>query len=346
MMRYFSRLTLLNQIVFGNSMIIIIGAIAGTILTRHLTDQAADISLILLFSTLGTTLTIAINYWLIKSALRPLRDLNKAVEKVRDREVYHPPDLAKDAPPDMVQLTSGVNELLLRLAEHNRQLRLLSQRAINAHEEERKRIAQSLHDDTGQALTMLIIHLERLENQHSQAQPALRDKLAIVRQLASDTLGELRKIIQGLRPSMLDDLGLVPAIRWYARSCLEEAGIKVDIDATEIDEPLSLDVRITLFRIAQEAINNIVRHSKARGATIKLVQQANSITLRITDDGHGFDTDQISAEAIQKQRWGLVGIIERAELVGGKVQLASQPGHGTTIEVTMPWSSSMEDRHV
>jgi two-component system sensor histidine kinase UhpB len=335
---------LFKQIALGNSIIILIGAVGGTLVTRHLTDQAADLSLIVLFSAIGTTLTIALNYWLIRTALQPLHHLSRAVERVLSGDKYVPPQLSADAPADINQLAAGLNSLVLQLGEQNRQLKALSQRAINAHEEERKRISLSLHDDTGQSLTTLIINLERLERQLPPERSDLISLASTARQIAQATLAELRKIIYGLRPSMLDDLGLVPAIRWYARSSLEQAGIHLEFSAADEFNTLDPQSSITLFRIAQEAVNNIVKHSQAKSAWISLQRVQNQLSLQIRDDGIGFDPRRLSDEAAQLQRWGLVGIVERAELVGGKVNLDSTAGAGTCLEVIMPYQDVGEAR--
>jgi len=333
-----ARVPLFTQIVIANSIIIVVGAIGGTLLTSHLADLAADVWLIFLFASIGTTLTILINGWLIKIALRPLRDLSQVITRVQkdfDSDELETVYLYQREP-DIPQMAKGLNLLVTRLEEHNRQLKALSKRAIYAQEEERKRIARSLHDDSGQAITMLIINLERLENLISPDQSDLHQKLVNTHQLASQSLSELRKIISGLRPTVLDDLGLVPAIRWYARSTLEEVGIRVDVNATEDVGPMDAEVKITLFRIAQEAINNIVKHSAAKTATITLEKNKNHYVLKVQDNGLGFDVDRSSKQAIRMQQWGLLGIQERAELVSAEITVKSKRGQGTLLEVKVP----------
>lgn len=330
------RLSIYKQIIIGNSIIILFGAIGGTLLTRHLTDVAADLWLIVLFATIGTTLTILINGWVIRTALRPLHDLSSMVNRIQIEKTGIESRHFTESDPDIRALANALNALVVQLEERNRQLQALSARAINAQEEERKRIARSLHDDTGQALSMLIIDLERLENKLPENNDELFEYLSSIRQLASNTLGNLRKTIYGLRPTMLDDLGLVPAIRWYARSNLEEAGIRVEVVAPEESLSLSSEMKTTLFRIAQEAINNIVKHSNAKSAHITLVKNMDTISLQVEDDGHGFDVTKSSEQAIALHHWGLIGIRERADLVGGKVIVDSKSGLGTQLEVIMP----------
>lgn len=332
----FQRLPILYRIAIGNAAVIAVGAIGGTLITRHLAGQAADWWLIIFFLAAGTMLSVATNFWIIKNALRPLTELSKLVQRLQAGTGEIDPRFLSDTDPDISQLANAIDSLLRQLEERNLQLRALSERAINAQEEERREIALTLHDDTGQALSMLIIYLEQLESQIPATDEALHSRLKSARQLAKDSLADLRKIVYGLRPTILDDLGLVPAIRWYARTNLEEAGISAKVQAEGEIEPLAPELKSTLFRIAQEAINNIVRHSQAKSARITLYRNDREIRLEIKDDGQGFDVPATADQALQSQRLGLLGIQERAELVGGKVKLDSQPGKGTRLQVIVP----------
>ncbi len=324
-----------HQIILGNSLIILAGAIGGTLITRHLAGLAADWWLIFAFTTVGATASILINGKIIQAALQPLHDLSQEILRHQPASVA-PADDARLSDPDICQLAAGLNALVAELDERNRRLRQLSERAINAHEAERKDIARSLHDDTGQALTTIIISLERLEKQIPPDLPELKSKIAAVSRLASQTLNELRTVISGLRPSILDDLGLAPAIRWYALQTLEEVGIHFEIHASNDLAGLPSDVNTTLFRIAQEGINNIARHSRARKATITLTQEGDRILMLIQDDGVGFDPGQNGANSDTRQHWGLAGIRERADLIGGMVQVRSHPGEGVALEILAP----------
>jgi two-component system sensor histidine kinase UhpB len=340
-----NRTPILYRIAIGNGFVIAIGAIGGTYITRLLADQAVDWWLILLFLGIGTILSVTINFWIIKSALRPLTDLSTLVDQVQKDYSQIDPQFLQPTDPDIYQLASTLDSLVRQLNERNLELHALSEHAINALEEERRRIALTLHDDTGQALSMLIINLERLENQIPGDQSELLKKLVATRELAQQSLANLRVIVYGLRPTILDDLGLVPAIRWYARTNLEEAGILVEIRANGDLEPLPARLKSTFFRIAQEAINNIVKHSKATQVEIKLSQQENDIQFEIKDDGEGFDLLSVREEALQMQRLGLLGIEERAELVGGEVKLVSEPGSGTQIQVRVPFSGAGDNHN-
>lgn len=168
-----------------------------------------------------------------------------------------------------------------------------------------------------------------------------KKKVRETRDLAANALAELRRILFGLRPAILDDLGLVPAIRWYARANLEQAGMRVEVHAAEEGLHLSHALTTSLFRIAQEAINNILRHSQAGSVQITLSMDAEVVCLRVEDDGRGFDVSQITAQALQLNHLGLLGIQERAGLLRGEVSLESAPGKGTRLEVHIPLSGTI-----
>ncbi|RCK76092.1 MAG: two-component sensor histidine kinase [Anaerolineae bacterium] len=332
--RLFS-LTISQKIILGNSLIIIVGAIAGTLITRNLTYQAADPLLILFFSSAGIFLSVSLNAIILRTALKPLSDLRNFVSKLQNN-----PDTTdvnfEHSDPDIAQLVSVLKLLLGQIQQRNRELQALSQQAICAQEEERKRIAQSLHDDTGQALSSLVFSLERLENRLADESSDLKEKISSCRILATNTLKELRKIILDLRPSILDDLGLIPAIRWYGRSRLEEAGIRFNFSAPEDFPPLPDWISTCLFRISQEAINNIVKHSKATQARITLQQEIDGVSLTIQDNGIGFQSEEYPQLALDEGKWGLLGMKERAESIQAILKVNSSEQKGTTVTVFVP----------
>jgi len=330
------------RIVIGNSIIIFIGAVGGTLLARYLTSRGISLAAILLLALAGLFFSVLVNLWIVRSALQPFMQLRQYIDRLRPEMISDARFSLTNPDPDTTILASTLSSLIDQLESRERQLHAISEQAIHAQEEERLRIARSLHDDTGQSLSSLIINLERLENHIPADDAKTRQDLIASRQLARDTLNELRVIIHDLRPSILDDLGLIPSIRWYARKNLGDAGIRVDLHLP--DEPLNLpnELNTTLFRIAQETINNIVRHSQARRAKISLIQDSREIILRVEDDGLGFYVAGDQGEAIRMHQWGLVGIQERIELVGGSFDLSSEPGSGTCVCVRVPIPETVE----
>ncbi len=330
------RTPILFRIVIGNAVIIIIGAVLGTLLTHFMTNIAATLWHFVIFASVGIIISLALNYTIVQLSLQPLRELRQIVNRLQAGQAEVGQLALEDTDPDIQQLTRALNSLVSQLESSNQQLRLLSERAITAQEEERKRIARSLHDDTGQSLSTLIINLERLENHLPLENRQLVERLSSIRKMARESLDCLRSIIYDLRPAVLDDLGLLPAIRWYARTNLEAAGINTTLEFPEELPGLSPALTTTLFRVAQEGVNNIIRHSQARNAAISLISQGDEVYMRLQDDGHGFDPRQVSRDAIDTQHWGLIGIQERLELVNGKLSVTSDPQHGTTLLITAP----------
>jgi PAS domain S-box-containing protein len=213
----------------------------------------------------------------------------------------------------------------------NRQLRTLSRRRIQEQEDERRRLSRELHDQIGQSLTAAKINVEVIRAFENPACLGRIDEtIAILDQL----LGQVRQISLDLRPPMLDDLGLVPALRSFVDEQGRRASVAVRFSAEHIPEKLDPEIEITCFRIAQEAITNAVRHAKATQLDIALrCTNGKELRLLARDDGIGFDARVKQAQAVDL---GLTGIKERAALVGGRAKIISSPRKGTTVDVSLP----------
>jgi two-component system sensor histidine kinase UhpB len=334
--RRFSYLSLYQRIVLGNSIIIVVGAVGGTLLTRKLSGEAASLWLVVFFSLAGIAMIILFNNWIVKKSLQPLDELHRLVDRVADGKTPIDTQQYEELGPDFHRLSQALNAIVRQLEERNQQLSALSNRAIKSQEEERMRIARSLHDDTGQSLSSLIILLDRIERRVPDQPTDLKQQLAAARQLASSTLAELRKIIFDLRPTILDDLGLVPAIRWYARTYLEPEGVQVRLFLPEEELELPVECSTTLFRICQEAMGNILRHASARVVMVTLCLDETEVCLQVIDNGQGFDMKELSEQGPYPQKLGLLGIKERAELVGGRVIIETAPQRGVRLQVCLP----------
>ncbi|HLO33765.1 MAG TPA: sensor histidine kinase [Anaerolineales bacterium] len=328
-------ISIFDRVLIGNSVIIVFGAIAGTIITRQMT-LFGNIWLILLFSFVGILITLLVNRMIIRTALYPLHELGDAIEQIDRGQTDIPDSLKNYKDPDIHRLVIAIDSMLDRMANHTSQLRAISERAINAQEEERVRIARSLHDDTAQSISMLIIHLERLGNLIPAERLDITRYIMDAQNVATKLLENLRKVIWDLRPSILDDLGLFSAIRWFARTNLEKGGVQVDFWTASGGLRLPSHLETMLFRIAQEAISNILRHANAAKVSIRLWTADEHIWLEIKDDGRGFDIQKTTGEAVDRKQLGLLGIQERVSLVGGEVKVESAPGSGTCLQVSIP----------
>ncbi len=217
------------------------------------------------------------------------------------------------------------------------QLKALVHQLVNAQEHERQRIARELHDDTGQKLTALAMGLAAVETQlRVQDLARATDLLHHLRALNDQTVEDLRHVMANLRPAQLDDLGLVPAMRWYIQQYeARYPNLNVTLTVTRLARRLPAEVETVLFRIVQEALNNVARHAQAAQVTVSLDQVENQVSLKVCDDGVGFDPAQLPADE-SGRGLGLLGMRERAALVGGNCVIESQPGKGTCITASLP----------
>jgi signal transduction histidine kinase len=212
------------------------------------------------------------------------------------------------------------------------ELRRLSQQLVRAQEEERRSLSRELHDQVGQQLTALRVEIANLGRIPAGEPEVFDAHLKEAKDLAMQTMKTVRDLSMGLRPSMLDDLGLVPAIEWQAREFSRRSGVPASVEIEgEIDRGLGETARTSLFRIVQEALTNITRHAKASAVWIRLSGGAGGTTLTIYDDGVGIQEDGVGTRGL-----GLLGMEERARELGGRFRVLAEPQGGTTIEVWLP----------
>ncbi len=212
----------------------------------------------------------------------------------------------------------------------------LLKRTISAQEEERRRIARELHDGIGQSLNALVFGLNTVDASLKQSPELVSAYVSRLKISVSDTVKELQNIIYDLRPSLLDDLGLVMALRWYAQERLQTRGIQVIFDIPRQIPRMPLEIETALFRIGQEAITNISKHAQAQQVAISLQIESKQVRLCISDDGIGIQLDPTLTDRGNRGAWGLLGMRERAELLGGTLTIESNPAQGTHLCVTLP----------
>jgi signal transduction histidine kinase len=220
------------------------------------------------------------------------------------------------------------------LLEDRARLDELSQQLLEAHERERRSLAVELHDEIGQELTGLILLVRQASELASTAEA--KHKLEDALEIGSDLIARVRDLSLSLRPSMLDDFGLFPALTWLARQFGEKAGLEITCDFTALDEKrFSPAIETAVFRIAQEALTNASRHAHARHAAIRLNEVRSGLTLSVWDDGQGFDIELLRKQ--KRASTGLSGMRERARIAGGVLEIDSTSGSGTTITATFPF---------
>lgn len=210
----------------------------------------------------------------------------------------------------------------------------LLHKLISAQEEERRRIARELHDEMSQTLTALLIALEAVREVNSPE--AIKEKIGSINGLALRAIDSTHRMIFDLRPTVLDDLGLSAAIKWYAEERLKPLGINVHFEGDILEMRLPTEIETALFRVVQEAIANIAKHSEAENVIINLEFTNGLVTVEVEDDGKGFDVEGASYIKIGSRGLGLLGMKERILLIEGTFEIHSQPGSGTRVVVTVP----------
>lgn len=322
------RVPLFYKILVANAVTLTVVVFAAAAFAQSAGSNGTRLFVVVL--GLGLLVSVISNAIILRFALLPLRRLQETAEQVEAGDLnarVEPSDLA-DAELERLMLT--FNAILDSGEVYRRRLRDIAARALNATEEERKRIAQELHDGTAQTLAALRVRL-RVARSAGDAETGntLLDRIGTD---LGDATEEIRRIAQGLRPPALDMLGLAPAIESCARSMAEAAAFVLETDMSVVEDLLTPEAELALYRIVQEALSNVARHSAAEQVRISVGQVGRAVVVSVEDNGHGFAVrDEMSSRGL-----GLFGMQERAAYVGGMVEIESEPGRGTRIRATIP----------
>jgi signal transduction histidine kinase len=325
--------------------------VPGTTWTLRVAADAEPVAATFRRRSVALTLALAslallLAWGVSRSVRQPLHGLTLAAERIAGGNLEQPIDLrrASRGGGEVRRLAGALERMRAslvtamtvatanaRLEERERVRQQLLRKLIAAQEDERKRIARELHDETSQTLAALgmAVDLGRMDE---------------VRRLAGRMHEELHRLIVDLRPSVLDDLGLADAIQWFAERHLSSRGIAVRCEIAELEGRLAPEVETALFRAVQEAIVNITRHAGAETVLIQLSADQSGVTVEIEDDGVGFDPNGIAAEPGSLRGIGLLGMRERIEIVGGTLRIDSEPGGGTHVVMTVPLARAVESR--
>jgi len=221
------------------------------------------------------------------------------------------------------------------IVEARGQLKNLSARLVETQEEERRVLSRELHDEVGQSLSAILVGLSNLSAAiRTNARAQMESEVTALRRIVEGTVRMVRNITLLLRPSMLDDLGLIPALEWQAREVSRQTGLRVDVAAGGVSDQLPEEFKTCIYRVVQEALHNAARHAGAGSVRIVAQQEAGRLLLSVQDDGRGFDVKR-------SRGLGLLGMEERVAHLGGTLQLVSEPGSGTLISVILPLAASV-----
>ncbi len=217
----------------------------------------------------------------------------------------------------------------------------LLRRVVQAQEAERQRVGRELHDETGQSLTAIGLGLRGVTNTIFQDPDKAASQLKQLQGLVAHSMTELQRLISDLRPSHLDDLGLTAALRWYAGEVEKRTGLKVHFEVKGEPQEITSEAKTALFRVVQEALTNTIKHAYAQNVSIQLSYGVQAVTVIVRDDGRGFDMRRPGGS--NRPSWGLIGMRERASLLGGSLEVQSQVGQGTQVKVVIPYRLPEEE---
>lgn len=333
------RVPLIYKLLLANSAIVTVGAVVGTSITVwHVRTYPKDVhyELIALFVGVGLVVSFVVNNWVLKQALLPLDRLQTAVDAVRHgvANVRVEPGLTSDDRFD--RLAETFTQMIERLEENAQRLQQLSRQILQAQEEERRRLARELHDEAAQALTSLLVHLRLLERAHTPEEA--QQRVQELRLLTAQALEEVRRVALDLRPTILDDLGLGPALAWRVDEFNKLAGMHASITIHGLEQRLPREIELVFYRIGQEALSNVVRHAHAQEVVVTLQRVNGQVTLEIRDDGQGFDPATVHGD--NGQGFGLMGMAERLAMIDGHLRIESAPGRGTGLVAQAPVTPS------
>jgi signal transduction histidine kinase len=215
------------------------------------------------------------------------------------------------------------------LARSRLELEGLSARLVEAQEEERRSISRELHDEVGQSLGALLVEVGQLSKLVPPDDSITQAQIAHIKSVAETAVKSIRDIALLLRPPMLDDLGLIPALEWQAREISRRSDMEVEVHSENVSEDLGDETKVTVYRLVQEALNNAATHASAKNAKVTVAQGSDKITIEVTDDGHGFNPER-------QRGMGILGMEERVRRLGGNLTIESAPGKGATVKAELP----------
>jgi len=244
---------------------------------------------------------------------------------------------------EIKRLADSFNLMAKTLTEKMRVEREYLSQIIEAQENERRRISRELHDEIGQALTAIKFNLDMMDKELPQTLLTVRGRLGDAKSLSNQTLTAMRQLSMDLRPTMLDELGLIPTLRWYIQNFSNRLNIDSQFQAIGFEEKLPPQIETAFYRIVQEALNNISKHAGANRVEIFFEHRDSTICASITDNGRGFDLDRVYHPASPGRGFGIIGMQERVSLLGGKMDIQSSPGRGTRIHIKVPYPKGADE---
>jgi two-component system sensor histidine kinase UhpB len=331
------------KVLIANAVVVVSGALAGTYLTAAVVHRQPDVHrawLVIGFACIGILLSVVVNYWILKAAFEPLNELERVADAVRRGDFSARTGRTRFHDPQIDRFGHSFNRALDVIEQDREQIRQLADRVIEAQEQERKRIARELHDDTAQLLFAQLLRVSALS---ASPFPEVRETAGEIGEMMSEAMESVRRLGHELRPPALDDLGLRAALEDLANRMSEQMGIPVTFAASDIKRRLDPGVELVLYRVAQEALTNAWKHAGASEVSVDVRREDDNVIMTINDDGRGFDAQSPSTSDGRGIGMGLFGMAERVELVGGTLLVDGARHPGTRITATIPLTAHADN---
>jgi two-component system sensor histidine kinase UhpB len=332
-------LPLFLKVLVANCIVVLIGVGLGTWFTLNFvaasTTSEIHWAAVAVMLVVGFAGSVIMNAAVLSAALQPLHALERTVDRVATGDLSARAHRVLFRDPDVERLGDTLNTMLDVLHEHRGLLQKMSEQVLAAQEDERKRIARELHDETAQGLATMLVRLKILERARSEDE--MRGQIGELRELTAETLEAVRKLAVELRPATLDDLGLVAALEGYTDAYGTRMPIHVGFSAHGFDsrqDRLPPQVELVLYRVVQESLTNVAKHAAASEVHVELRRRSDEVVATIEDDGDGFEVEDIMRS--RERGLGLFGMQERMALVRGQLVIDSAPGRGTHIRARVP----------
>ena len=332
-------LPLFLKVLVANCIVVLIGVGLGTWFTLNFvaasTTSEIHWAAIAVMLVVGFGGSVIMNAAVLSAALQPLHALERTVDRVATGDLSARAHRVLFRDPDVERLGDTLNTMLDVLQEHRGLLQKMSEQVLAAQEDERKRIARELHDETAQGLATMLVRLKILERARSEDE--MRGQIGELRELTAETLEAVRKLAVELRPATLDDLGLVAALEGYTDAYGSRMPLNVAFSALGFDsrqDRLPPQVELVLYRVVQESLTNVAKHAAASEVRVELRRRPDEVVATIEDDGDGFEVEEVMRS--RERGLGLFGMQERMALVRGQLVIDSAPGRGTHICARVP----------
>lgn len=331
-----SRVPLRYKVLAANVGIVLVGAVFGTWITHQVAtrnDELGTIGLAATFAVIGAVLSIVVNLGVVTAALSPLDDIIATAERVRrgDYSARIGPDSMRDR--ELEQIVLSFNSALDQVEADRLQIKELVNSVIAAQEDERKRIARELHDDTSQVLFAQLLRVTAMKNSNNAETREMAEQLET---MLAESMEAVRRLGHELRPPSLDDLGLVEATGALVQRMAARTGIEIAFSAYGLRERLDPAVELVLYRVAQEALTNMWKHARATHASVSIRREDGGVELVVDDNGRGFDIHSETASDGKGLGLGLFGMQERVELVNGNLEIIGSRNPGTRVRARIP----------